>query len=104
MNEAELQREIQRREYAETLQASQQSILRLIATCRPLGQVLGALAEAVEKLFRPSLCAVLVYERRHDWLNIGAAPGIDQEVRSLLDGTPLGPDLNSFSAAAFRRA
>jgi hypothetical protein len=36
MSEAELQREIQRREHAETLQASQQRILRLIATCRPL--------------------------------------------------------------------
>jgi diguanylate cyclase (GGDEF)-like protein/PAS domain S-box-containing protein len=103
MNEAELQREIQRREYAETLQASQQSILRLIATCRPLEQVLGALVEAVEKLFRPSLCAVLVYERGHDCLNIGAAPSIAEAVRSLIDGTPLGPDLNSFAAAAFRR-
>jgi PAS domain S-box-containing protein len=103
MSEAQLQREIQRRAHAETLQASQQSILRLIATCRPLEEVLGALVEGVEKLFRPSLCAVLVYDQRHDCLNIGAAPSIDPEVRSLLDGTPLGPDLNSFAAAAFRR-
>ena len=103
MSEAQLQREIQRREHAETLQASQQSILRLIATCRPLEEVLGALVEGVEKLFRPSLCAVLVYDQRHDCLNIGAAPSIDPEVRAMLDGTPLGPDLNSFAAAAFRR-
>ena len=91
MSEAQLQREIQRREHAETLQTSQQSILRLIAACRPLEQVLGALVEGVEKLFRPSLCAVLVYDQRHDCLNIGAAPSIDREVRAMLDGTPLVP-------------
>ena len=36
MSAAQLQREIQRRAHAQTLQASQQSILRLIATGRPL--------------------------------------------------------------------
>ena len=103
MTEVELQREIQRRQHAETLQASQQSILRLIATSGPLTQVLGALVDSVEDLFQPSLCAVLVYEEQDDRLRIGAAHSIDAHVRSLLDGSPLGPQLNAFSAAAYRR-
>ena len=101
MTEADLQREIHRRQRVEALQGSQQSILRLVATGCPLGQVLSALVDAVEVLFPPSVCAVLVYEERDDCLKIGAAPSIDQEVLLLLDETPLAPDLNTFSAAAF---
>ena len=103
MSEAELRREIQRRQRAETLQASQQRVLRLIATSAPLAQVVVALVESAERLFRPSLCALLVYAPRDDCLHLGAAPDIDEQVRALLDGTPLGPDLNAFAAAAYYR-
>ncbi len=103
MTEADLQREIHRRQRVETLQSSQQRILRLAATGRSLGRVLSALVDAVEELFPPSLCAVLVYHERDDCLSIGAAQSIDPEVRLLLDNAPLAPHLNSFSAAAYRR-
>ena len=103
MSRADLQREIHRRQRVETLQGSQQSILRLVATGCPLGQVLSTLVDAVELLFPPSLCALLVYDERDDCLRLGAAPSIDQAVVSLLDGSPLAPDLNTFSAAAYHR-
>ena len=103
MTEENLQREIHRRQRVETLQGSQQSILRLVATSCPLGQVLSSLVDAAEVLFPPSVCAVLVYEERDDCLKIGAAPSIDQGVLLLLDETPLAPDFNSFSAAAYHR-
>ena len=103
MTEADLKREIQRRQRLEMVQGSQQCILRLMATGRPLAQVLSALVDALELLFPPHHCAMLVYEERDDCLKIGAAPSIDQEVLLLLDETPLAPDLNFFSAAAFYR-
>jgi diguanylate cyclase (GGDEF)-like protein/PAS domain S-box-containing protein len=103
MTEADLQREIHRRQRVETLQGSQQSILRLVATGCPLQQVLSALVDAVEALFPPSLCALLTYDERDDCLRTGAAPSIDQAVLSLLDESLLAPDINAFSAAAYHR-
>ena len=103
MTEADLQREIQRRQRLEMVQGSQQRILRLVATGCSLSEVLSALVEAVERLFPPHRCAMLVYEERSDCLRIGAAPSVDQELQLLLDETPLAPDLNSFSAAAYYR-
>lgn len=103
MTEANLQREIHRRQRVEALQGSQQSILRLVATGCPLAQVLSALVDAAEVLFSPSICAVLVYDQRDDCLKIGSAPSIDQEVLLLLDETPLASNLSSFSAAAYYR-
>jgi diguanylate cyclase (GGDEF)-like protein/PAS domain S-box-containing protein len=103
MNETDLRHEIAKLKRVEVLQGQQQQILRLIATGHPLAQILDNLACVVVELFPPSLCVVLVYDERNECLRLGAAPGVVNEIRQILDGASVAPYANTFAAAAFRR-
>ena len=85
----------------ERLLDQKQQILRLIATGFPLAKIFDALAQVIIDLFPPSLCVIMVYDEQNDCLNVSAAPDVDKDLLQLLDGASIGPDLSSFSAAAF---
>ncbi len=103
MTETDLRREIAKHQRIELLQNQKQQILRLIATGHPLAQIFDALTRVVVDLFPPSLCVIMVYDKSADCLRIGASPNVDKELQRLLDGAPITPHSNSFSAAAYHQ-
>lgn len=85
------------------VQIKQKEILRLIVTGCPLSQTLEEIIGITSQLFPSSISLILVSDEKEEYLQIGAAPGVDREIQQLLNGAPIISGLSSFSQAAFSK-
>jgi len=103
MSQKNLTQDTSRFDRIKFVQYKQQEILRLIVTGCPLTQLLEELVGVASKLFPSSRCLILMSDEQEEFLQIGAAPGVDREIQQILDGAPIVPGLSSFSDAAFKK-
>jgi signal transduction histidine kinase len=85
----------------EPLEMGQARVLEMLATGRPLAEVLEALVRLIENQREGMLGSVLLLD--HGRLFHAAAPSLPQEYARAIDGLEIGPDVGSCGAAAFRR-
>src|SRR6266852_5127472 len=90
------------RKKAETLLAGENRILEMVATGKPLADILGELCRLVDSISTDSMATVLLVDSAN-CLRIGAAPRIPNDFMSLIDGIKIGPKVGSCGTAAYRK-
>src|SRR5262249_27064009 len=80
-------------------QATERSIMEMLALKLPLPKVLDALARSTEKQTR-GVCAVLLLDADGKRLRYGAAPSLPPRWRRAVDGIPVGMRSGACGAAA----
>lgn len=80
----------------------QHRVLELLAGGAERGEVLGAVALALEELIPGSRCSVLVLDPAQGTLHHGAAPSLPAAYSAAIDGMPIGADAGSCGTAAYR--
>ena len=82
------------------IQAAQKTALELLATRKPLQEVLTALVQSVEAHCRGTIGSVLLLDE-HGCLRHGAAPGLPDEYNAMVEGIEIGPKVGSCGTAAY---
>jgi GAF domain-containing protein len=89
---------------AEALVVEQNAILERIALGAPLNEVLGAITSLIEQQAPGVLCSVLLLGGDRLHLRLGAGPSLPEEyAHALRQGFPIGPEIGSCGAAAYRK-
>ncbi len=86
---------------AEKLLASQKRLLELIATGKPLDEVLGAVVLTVAELADGAKCLLLQLDDDGQTLRRAAAAGLPDAVLDAMDGMRIGPTAGAQGAAAY---
>lgn len=89
---------------ADVLLAGQNRVLRLVASGRPLLQVLDELIRFMEAQSGEALCSVLFLDEDGKLLHWGAAPSLPAEYNQAIDLLRVGPKNGSCGTAVYRRA
>ena len=92
-------RDITARRRLELLERDRVKALEMIATRKPLEQILTQLVHMVERQYPEMIAAVSLL--RDERLYIAAAPGLPEAVRRGLHGIRIGPKAGSCGAAAY---
>jgi signal transduction histidine kinase len=100
--ERETNSDIDHREKAETLLASENKILEMVATGQPLAAVMHQLCCLVDSISTDSMASVLLVDS-NNCLRVGAAPRFPKDFMSLIDGIKIGPRVGSCGTAAYRK-
>ena len=82
------------------IQAAQKTALELLASRKPLEEVLTALVRSVEEHCQGTIASVLLLDD-HGRLRHGAAPGLPDEYNARVDGLEIGPTVGSCGTAAY---
>jgi diguanylate cyclase (GGDEF)-like protein len=80
----------------------QNTILEMVATGHPLSLTMDSLCREVEEILPDVICSVLRVDQSGA-LRPLSAPSLPQHYCALLDGLPIGPNVGSCGAAAYRR-
>jgi len=96
-----LQLEHETRRGNEPLPAREKNVLEMIATGRPLQEILDTLARSVEAQAEGRICSVLLADLDGKHLRYGAAPSLPGHWRQFADNIEIGPRGGSCGAAAF---
>jgi len=88
------------RKKAETLLAGENRILEMVATGKPLADILGELCRLVDSISTDSMATMLLVDSAN-CLRIGAAPRLPNDFMSLIDGIKIGPKVGSCGTAAY---
>lgn len=97
----ELGRQVEQRLHAEQLLDGQRQILELIAAEAPLGEILLALTQLIERRSRKRVRAsVLLLDRDAGTLHHGAAPSLPDHYSQAIDGLAIGPSVGACGTAA----
>lgn len=94
-------RDITARKRTELLMTGQAQILEMIATGRPLPDVLDALLRMIEQQLDGVLGSILLLDEDGKRLFHGAAPSLPQAYCDLINGVEIGPCVGSCGTAAF---
>lgn len=89
-------------ERARRIALEQKTLLEMIATSRPLTQVLEAMIDSIENLSPGIRCSVLRVEDGK--LHHLAAPNLPADYCTAIDGMPIGPQVGACGSAAFSRS
>lgn len=96
-------RDISDRKRAEFLRAEQGRILEMIATNRPLSEVLDSLLHVIEGQLPGVLGSILLLDEEGTHLSHGAAPSLPESYNQRVHGLAIGPAAGSCGTAAWRR-
>ena len=80
----------------------QAEVLEHIAGAAPLGDVLGEILSALERLIPGASCSVLLLDRQRATLHHGAAPSLPTSYVQAIDGMAIGDGAGSCGTAAAR--
>ncbi len=84
------------------IDALQRSVLKAVATARPLPEVMDLLCREVEALAPEVICSVLAVDR-DGHVHPLAGPSLPAPYTAALEGAPIGPRAGSCGTAAWRR-
>ncbi len=87
---------------SEQFLAREKNVLEMIATGRPLQEVLDTLVLSIEEQTEGRICSVLLLDRDGAQLRYGSAPSLSAHWRQFADSVGIGPGGGSFGAAVFR--
>lgn len=98
-----ISRDVTERKLAAALLAAQNRALELVASGRPLSEVLTLLAEIVEEQSGgKAIASVFLVDREKKCLRVGAAPSLPVEFNAAVDGIAVTPGLGTCADAAAR--
>jgi len=95
--------EIARRRRPTGLRAGESAVLEMIARGAPLADVLDRLMRLNESQSLGLLASILLLDPDGKRLRHGAAPSLPAAFVRAIDGTPIGPEVGSCGAAAYRK-
>src|SRR5882762_771570 len=95
--------DIDDRKRTEALLAAENQILEMVATGRPLAEILDGLCRLVETLCDKSLASILLIDPSGRCLRRGAGPSFPEAFMAAVDGIEIGPCVGSCGTAAFRK-
>lgn len=90
----------QARHHAERVQAGERRTLEMLASGRPLRDVLTSIVELIEEISPDSIASILLLDGNR--LRHGAAPNLPESYNAAIDGAAIGPVAGSCGTAAFR--
>jgi signal transduction histidine kinase len=83
------------------LKATEWTVLERLAGGAPLGEILHAIVELVERQAPGMLCSILLYDKETGTLRHGAASNLPGSFVRAIDGNRVGPEEGSCGTAAF---
>ena len=86
----------------EDFQEGQNRILQMIASNKPLGEILSSLVKLIEAQSEDMLCSVLLLSDDGNHIRHGAAPSLPDDYVQAIDGAPIGPKHGSCGTAMYR--
>ena len=96
-------RDITERQQAEALTQGQKRVLEMIASDKPLPDILATWTRIIEAQAPEMLGSILLLDRDGAHLRHGAAPSLPEEYVRAIDGIAIGASVGSCGSAAFRR-
>ena len=96
-----ISRDISERRREETFQAAQHRVLEMIATGRPLPEVLDSLVRFVEEHADGMQCSVLLLDEDGVTVRHGAAPSLPADYVHAINGIVIGPKAGSCGTAMY---
>jgi two-component system, cell cycle sensor histidine kinase PleC len=78
-------------------------LVHLVAAGRGLGETLTRIAQAVESLAPPAICAIELVDAAGGCLRHGAAPSLPDSYRRAVDGLAIGPGAGACGTAVYLR-
>jgi len=94
--------DITERKQAERLTLKEKYILEMLATGRPLQEVLTALNLMIESQFHGMCSSILILDNSGKHLLTGAAPSLPEAYNTSINGVAIGPNAGSCGTAAYR--
>jgi GAF domain-containing protein len=96
-------RDITERKQAELLRIGQAQVLEMIATCKPLDEILESLIHLIESQLPGKMCVVMLLDEGGLHLRHGAAPNLPTAYARAVDGLAVGPNAGSCGTSIYRR-
>ncbi|MFG6485671.1 ATP-binding protein [Roseateles sp. BYS78W] len=93
--------DMSRMQFAEALNQAKNELLEMVATGRPLDEVLNRLTAVVESQFDGLYCSVLLLDLDGRHAHVGAGPRMPPEYLQSLEGLEIGPTVGSCGTAMF---
>ncbi|MGA2257421.1 MAG: GAF domain-containing protein, partial [Thermoguttaceae bacterium] len=89
------------RKQLELVQHGRLEVIERVARGFPLEDALETLVRRIQALSPGMICSVLVLDKKHNCLRLGAAPDLPDFYNVAIEGVTIGPDVGSCGAAAF---
>ena len=99
-----MQTNIEDRKQAETLLGGENRILEMLATGRPLSDILDALCRLIEDIVSESLCSILLVDPIQNRMKHGAAPSLPLTFSESIHGRPVNLEAGPCGMAACLKA
>ncbi len=93
--------DITERKRSEAIAAGERRVFEKIAANAPLGSVLEAICEVIERVISGGFCAINTLDAERQVLTCSAAPGASRTFIAAMDGTPVGIRYGSCAAAVY---
>lgn len=94
--------EMKNEKVTQALALLDKTVLEMIISHHPLGQVLESLCLNIEGMFEGLLCSVLLLDGDGVTLRHGAAPSLPKNYAEAINGAKIGPRAGSCGTAAYR--
>ncbi|HET7115116.1 MAG TPA: PAS domain S-box protein, partial [Hanamia sp.] len=96
-------RDITERKRARDLLAGEKEVMEMIATGKPLKEILHKIALNYESICDDTICSILLLNKEKTELLHGAGPSLPDAYNNHINGVPVGPKSGSCGTAVFRK-
>ncbi|MEO6844376.1 MAG: PAS domain S-box protein, partial [Ginsengibacter sp.] len=96
-------RDITERKSARDLLSGEKKVMEMIATGKPLKEILRKIALNYESVCDNTICSILILNKEKTLLLHGAGPNLPNSYNNHLDGIPIGAKNGSCGTAVFRK-
>ncbi len=95
--------DVTERKRAKELEVGQRKFLEMVATGKPIPEILDHLTRVIEEQSGEAFCTVMLLDEQKQNLRLGSAPRLPESYRREIDGIAVGCGNGSCAMAAFRR-
>jgi len=96
-------RDITERKSARDILSGEKEVMEMIATEKPLREILRKIALNYESVCDDTICSILLLNKEKTLLLHGAGPGLTDSYNDHINGIPIGPKNGSCGTAVFRK-
>lgn len=96
-------RDIRERKRTRELLEGEKEVMEMIATGKPLKEVLHTIALNYESICENTICSILLLNKDHTRLVHGAGPNLPEAYNNSIDNVFIGPEAGSCGTAVYRR-
>ena len=96
-------RDITERKSAQDLLSGEKEVMEMIATGKPLKEILRKIALNYESVCDDTICSILLLNKEKNILLHGAGPSLPDSYNNHMNGIPIGPEKGSCGTAIFRK-